>query len=86
VGIGLLALSVLERSRLLAVVSLLVCGWAVLVSLYDVENLIFRVLGAFGVSDERVPFATATTVDVLVPGLLLLATSAAAFWADLRRR
>jgi hypothetical protein len=86
IGVGLLALSVLERSRLLAIVSSLLCAWAVLVSLYNVENVLFRVLSAFGVPDERMPFATASTVDVLVPGLLLLVTAAAAFWADLSRR
>jgi len=86
VGVGLFALSVLERSRLLAVVSILVCGWAVLVSLYNVENVLYRLLSAFGVSDQAMPFSTATTVDVLVPGALLLATAGGAFWADLRRR
>jgi hypothetical protein len=86
IGAGLLALAVLERSRLLAATSLLVCGWALLVSLYNVENQLYRVLSWFGVADEQMPFATASTVDVLVPGLLLLGTAAAAFWADLRQR
>lgn len=86
IGVGLVALGILERSRLLLVVASFVTGWAVLIGLYTVSNQVYRVWSWFGVSDENMPFATADTVQVLVPGFLLLGTAAAAFVADLRRR
>ena len=86
IGVGLIALGVLERSRSLIVTSILVSAWAVLVSLYNVENLLYRLLSLVGIPDSHMPYNVAPTIDVLVPGILLLITAATAFAADLRRR
>lgn len=86
IGVGMITLGVLERSRSLIVTSVLVSAWAVLVSLYNVENLLYRLLSLVGIPDSHMPYSVAPTVDVLVPGILLLITAATAFAADLQRR
>jgi len=85
IGVGLVVLGRMERSRLLVVVAVGLCAWAVLCALYNVENLAYRVVAMMGAPDGSMP-PWATTVSVVVPGVALLITAAVAFVVDLRRR
>lgn len=86
VAAGLLVLARLERSRSLLAVALAVAGLAVLDAYYNPENLLFRLLHVLGVADASMPFRSAAALDVLVPGVLLLAAGAAALATSPRRR
>jgi len=86
IGLGLLVLGVLERSPLLSTVAVLTCAWAWVLSLYNPENVVFRMLSVAGLPSDRIQPTMLFTVDVLIPGLLLTGTAVAAFLADFRRR
>src|SRR5204862_8228584 len=72
VAAGLLALAWAERSLLLGTVAVLHAVAAGLGVAYDPENLLYRVLRAFGVADADMPFAYGGTVNVVLPGLVLV--------------
>jgi hypothetical protein len=74
IGAGLVVLAVVERSRALACFAVAFLGLAVLVNLYDIENLFSRV----GVS---VPVSA---IGLIVPGAVLL-LAAFGFWLGGRR-
>ena len=74
VGVGLVVLAIVERSRVLACFAVAFLGLAVLVNLYDIENLFARV----GVS---VP---TPAIGLIVPGAVLLLASFG-FWLGGRR-
>jgi hypothetical protein len=72
VAAGLLALAIAERNALLFVIAVLHAGAAALGALYNVENLLFDVLGWFGVSDRGQPYQVGAALNVLLPGIVLL--------------
>lgn len=86
VAAGLLVLSRVERSRLLTAIALAYTVAACLGVLYNPENLLYRLLSAFGVADQSMPFAIGGTVNVLLPGAVLLLGALVAVGVDLRRR
>jgi hypothetical protein len=73
IAVALLVLAWTERSVLLAVVSALFAGAALLVNLYNVENVFYR-LGWDGGQDQRV----AALQSLLLPAVVLLAGGAVA--------
>ena len=80
-AVGLWALAWAERSGALAVIAAVYTATALLASLYNVENLLFR-LGwnpAPGDWDLTLP-------NVLLPALVLLAAGAGAFAVQRRHR
>jgi hypothetical protein len=82
IAVGLWALAWAERSRALAGIAAIYTGTALLASLYDIENLLFR-LGwnpAPGESDLT------SLPNVLLPALVLLVTGAGAFAVQRRHR
>jgi hypothetical protein len=85
IAAGMLALAWAERSVLLGVVAVLHAVAAGLGVAYDPENLLYRVLSAFGVADQDMPFDYGPTVNVLLPGAVLLAGGLAAFLVNRRR-
>jgi len=72
---GLWVLAWAERSRALAVITLAYTGAALLASLYDVENLLYRLGWSPGPGG-----AVAMLPNVLLPALVLLAGGAGAFF------
>jgi hypothetical protein len=85
VAVLVFALAWAERSVLLGIVAVL---HAVAVGLgigYGGENLLSSVLGAFGVADTEIPFDYGGTVNVLLPGIVLLAGGLVAFGVNRRR-
>ena len=76
IAIGLWVLARAERSRALAVIALVYTGAALLSSLYNVENIVFR-LGW----NPRGTFAWQLTAlpNVLLPAVILLVAGCAAF-------
>jgi hypothetical protein len=76
---ALLALAWAERSTLLAVVGALFAGAALLVNLYDVENVFDR-LGWYGGWNDQV----STLQVMLLPGMILLVGGAVAIIRDRR--
>lgn len=82
IAVGLWVLAWAERSRALAVIALVYTGAALLASLYNVENLLFR-LGW----TPRSPFGWQLTAlpNVLLPALVLLAAGTGALLAQRRR-
>jgi hypothetical protein len=83
IAIGLWVLARAERSRVLAVIALVYTGAALLASLYNVENLVFR-LGW----TPRSAFAWQLTAlpNVLLPAAILLVAGCGAFLAQRGRR
>ena len=78
------ALSVLaraERSRALAVVAAVFTGTALLASLYNIENVLFRLGWKPTIADMRF----STLANVFLPALVLLASGAGAYMAQRRR-
>ena len=73
-----------ERSRALAVIALAYTGAALLSSLYNMENLVFRL----GWNPGRSAFAWELTAlpNVLLPAAVLLAGGCGAFLAQRARR
>ena len=83
---GLLVLSRVERSALLTAITVVYTVAACLGVFYNPENLLYRLLSAFGVEDQSMPFTIGGTVNVLLPGAVLLVGALVAVSADLRRR
>ena len=79
VAVGLLALAWAERSRALAVAAVVYTGAALLASLYDVSNIIYRLGWNLPPSDESLP-------NVLLPAAVLLVAGAGAFAVQRRHR
>jgi hypothetical protein len=81
IAVGLWALAWAERSRALAVIAAVYTGVALLASLYDVENLLFRL----GWNPAPGGWDLTSLPNVLLPALVLLATGAGAFAVQRRR-
>jgi hypothetical protein len=83
IAAGLWVLARAERSRALAVIALVYTGAALLSSLYNVENIVFR-LGW----NPRGTFAWQLTAlpNVLLPAVILLVAGGAAFLVQRTRR
>jgi hypothetical protein len=84
IAAGLWVLARAERSRALAVIALVYTGAALLSSLYNVENIVFRL----GWNPGRSAFAWQLTAlpNVLLPAAILLAAGCGAFLAQRTRR
>jgi hypothetical protein len=84
IAIGLWVLARAERSRVLAVIAVVYTGAALLASLYNVENIVFRL----GWNPGRSAFAWQLTVlpNVLLPAAILLVAGCGAFLAQRTRR
>jgi hypothetical protein len=80
IAIGLWVLARAERSRALAAIALVYTGAALLSSLYNVENIVFRL----GWNPGRSAFAWQLTAlpNVLLPAAILLAAGCGAFLAQ----
>jgi hypothetical protein len=86
IAFGLVALAWVERSRGLAVITAIYLAAACLGVFYDPQNLLYKALSLLGVSDAAMPYSAAGTVNVLLPGLVLLGGALLALRADLRQR
>jgi hypothetical protein len=84
IATGLWVLARAERSRVLAIIALVYTGAALLSSLYNVENILFRL----GWNPGRSAFAWQLTAlpNVLLPAAILLAGGCGAFLAQRARR
>ena len=84
IAAGLWMLARAERSRALAVIALVYTGAALLSSLYNVENIVFRL----GWDPGRSAFAWQLTAlpNVLLPAAILLVAGCAAFLVQRARR
>lgn len=84
IAAGLWMLARAERSRALAVIALVYTGAALLSSLYNVENIVFRL----GWNPGRSAFAWQLTAlpNVLLPAAILLVAGCAAFLVQRARR
>jgi hypothetical protein len=82
IAVGLWALAWAERSRALAVIAAVYTGTALLASLYNVENLLFRL----GWNPAPGNWDLTSLPNVLLPALVLLATGAGAFAVQRRHR
>jgi hypothetical protein len=82
IAVGLWVLAWAERSRALAVIAAVYTGTAVLASLYDVENVLFRL----GWNPSPGEWRLTSLPNVLLPALVLLAGAAGAFTVQRRRR
>jgi hypothetical protein len=82
IAVGLWALAWAERSRALAVIAAAYTGAALLASLYDVENVLFRI----GWNPGPGQYDLTTLPNVLLPALVLLAAGAGAFAVQRRHR
>ncbi|HEY2237813.1 MAG TPA: hypothetical protein VGI21_03435 [Streptosporangiaceae bacterium] len=81
IAAGLWALAWAERSRALVVIAAVYSGAALLASLYNVENLLFRLGWNPGPGDLELT----ALPNVLLPAIVLLATGAGAFVVQRRR-
>jgi len=75
IAAGLWVLSWAERSRGLAVIAAIYTAAALLSSLYNIENVLFRL----GWNPPRSDWSLTSLPNVLLPALVLLATGAGAF-------
>jgi hypothetical protein len=82
IAVGLWVLAWAERSRALAVIAAAYTGTALLASLYNVENLLFRLGWNPAASDWNLT----SLPNVLLPALVLLAGGAGAFAMQRRHR
>ena len=82
IAAGLWALSWAERSRALAGIAAIYTGTALLASLYDIEDLLFRL----GWNPASGQWDLTSLPNVLLPALVLLAAGAGAFAAQRQRR
>ena len=82
IAAGLWALAWAERSRALAAIAAVYSGAALLASLYNVENLLFRLGWNPGPGDGDLT----SLPNVLLPALVLLAAGAGAFAVQQRKR
>jgi hypothetical protein len=82
IAIGLWVLARAERSRALAVIAAVYTATALLSSLYNTENILFRL----GWTPSGNDWSLTTLPNVLLPALVLLATGAGAFAVQRRHR
>jgi hypothetical protein len=82
IAAGLWVLSWAERSRGLAVIAAIYTAAALLSSLYNIENVLFRL----GWNPPRSDWSLTSLPNVLLPALVLLATGAGAFAVQRRHR
>ena len=82
IAAALCALARAERSRALAVVAAVFTGTALLASLYNIENVLFRLGWKPTIADVRF----STLANIFLPALVLLASGAGAYMAQRRRR
>ena len=82
IAAGLWVLARAERSRGLAVITAVYTAAALLSSLYNTENVLFRL----GWTPPRSDWSLTSLPNVLLPALVLLATGAGAFAAQRRHR
>ncbi len=82
IAVGLWALAWAERSRALAVIAAVYTATALLASLYNVENLLFRL----GWNPAPGDWDLTSLPNVLLPALVLLAAGAGAFAVQRRHR
>ena len=82
IAVGLWALAWAERSRALAVVTAVYTAAALLSSLYNTENILFRL----GWTPSGSQWSLISLPNVLLPALVLLAAGAGAFAGQRRRR
>jgi hypothetical protein len=82
IAAGLWVLSWAERSRALVVIAAVYTATALLASLYNVENVLFRL----GWNPSGRDWSLTSLPNVLLPALVLLVAGAGAFAAQQRRR
>jgi hypothetical protein len=82
IAVGLWVLAWAERSRALAVIAAVYTGTAVLATLYDVENVLFRL----GWNPSPGEWRFTSLPNVLLPALVLLVAGAGAFLVQRHRR
>jgi hypothetical protein len=82
IAVGLWALAWAERSRALAVIAAVYTATALLSSLYNIENVLFRL----GWNPSGRDWSLTSLPNVLLPALVLLAAGAGAFAAQQRHR
>ncbi len=82
IAAGLWALAWAERSPALAVIAAVYAGTALLASLYDIENVLFRL----GWNPSGRDWTLTSLPNVLLPALVLLAAGAGAFAVQRRHR
>jgi hypothetical protein len=82
IAVGLWALAWAERSRALAGIAAVYTGTALLASLYNIENLLFRL----GWNPAPGDLNLTSLPNVLLPALVLLAAGAGAFAVQRRHR
>jgi hypothetical protein len=82
IAVGLWVLAWAERSRALAVIAAVYTATALLSSLYNTENILFR----FGWSPTGTHWSLTSLPNVLLPALVLLAAGAGAFAVQRRHR
>ena len=83
IAAGLCVLAWAERSPALAVIAVVYTGVALLVSLYDIENVLFRLGWNTNTADDG---RLSSLPGVLLPALILLAAGAGAFAVQRRHR
>jgi hypothetical protein len=79
---GLCVLAWAERSRALGVIALIYTGTALLASLYDIENVLFRL----GWNPSPGQWQLTDLPNVLLPAVVLLAAGVGAFLVQRRQR
>lgn len=82
IAVGLWVLARAERSRALAVIAAVYTATALLSSLYNTENILFRL----GWTPSGTDWSLTSLPNVLLPALVLLATGAGAFVVQWRHR
>jgi hypothetical protein len=82
IAAGLWVLAWAERSRALAVIAAVYTATALLASLYDIENVLFRL----GWNPAGQDWSLTSLPNVLLPAFVLLVAGAGAFTAQRRRR
>ena len=82
IAAGLWVLAWAERSRALAVIAAVYTATALLASLYNIENVLFRL----GWNPAGQDWSLTSLPNVLLPAFVLLAAGAGAFTAQGRRR
>ena len=82
IAVGLWVLAWAERSRALGVIAAVYTATALLSSLYNTENILFR----FGWSPSGTDWSLTSLPNVLLPAIVLLAAGAGAFAVQRRHR
>lgn len=86
VAAGLWALARVERSRLLTIVCVVFTCLSLLSVVAYFQNTAHEVLGVFGIPDSDMPFWIGDSLNVIVPGVVLLVGAVWAFIAEMRSR